>query len=453
MKKLFITLLILAYTLTASTTAFAAVPQTVIDTGLQYLKSQQKDDGHIDGFSGVTDWAAMAFASEDIDLTTVKTASGKSLMEYLQVSLPTPSSSSIEWSRRILTVTAANQNPYDLAGTNLVNGLKTHYNNNQIGNTTAVNDDAFGLIALLASKESTTSAIITDTVLFVLSKQHTDGGFSYSTDTTIDSDIDDTAAAIMALLLAKKQGVATPGLQTAIDNAKEYILSHQNSDGGFAYDPNPQTSWDTSSNVATTSWVLMALSSLGISTEESFTKAENYLLTSQQADGSFPYQPIFPPGDTFDTSYAVFALNESFWPLRIFSGPPPSTTQDTTPTPTPTATPTPSPTPTNSPTPTPIVIGDTVSNSNPTPTPTPTKTSASNNQTVNRRALQQALPKQDSLTLGEAKKEVLGRKTDVGVSGEQKRSIPVSSKLFFGFGMLFLSLSVQSTVKRYKRVN
>jgi len=425
MKKIF--LIILLFLFLAIPSLAVSPNQTAIDSAINYLQTQQKTDGQIDGFSGVSDWASMAFSALDISLSTVSTGSGQTLGYYLKNNPPTLSGSSTDWSRRILAVTADNQNPYDYSGVNLVDGLKTFYKNNQIGNETAINDDIFGLLALISGRESTSSAIVTDTAAFIISHQHTDGSFSYSSDLSINGDVDDTASSIISLVAAKTQGVNVANLQMAIDNAKNYLLSHQNTDGGFAYDPDPATSWDTTSNVSTTSWVVMALAALGMNNDASFVNAQNYLLSTQQSDGSFPYQPIYPPGDTFDTSYVITALKGVFWPIRIFSGNiptvTPTITPTSTPTPTPTNTPTPTPTPTSTPQPT------TAPTSTPTPTSIPIKPDEIRQSQIKSDSIQLHPIVSPSPTPG----QVLGIQTK-----ETNKKIPFQAIIFFGLGVLSL---------------
>ena len=350
--------------------------ETSVENGLLYLRSQQDTAGQVVGFSGVSEWASMAFSAANVDINTVAAVGGVSLRAYLLGSAPDPSASSTEWSRKILAITAAADNPYDFGGVDYVSNLKLNYSGGQIGNTSQLNDDIFGLLALISANESTSSAVMTDTLNFILSHQNADNGFSWSV--TGGSDIDDTASAVMALKAAQGHGLDLSSLPQAIEDAKIYLLTYQNLDGGFAYDPNPLTSWDTSSNVSSTSWVLMALNSLGLENSAEVAAAQTYLRSTQEADGSFPYQPIFPPGDTFNTAYAVLSLTGKYWPIAIYPGtaPTPTPTPDSTPTPTstptpiPTATPTPTPTPTSTPTATPTPTS--IPTATPTLTPTPT---------------------------------------------------------------------------------
>jgi prenyltransferase beta subunit len=418
---------------------YAVDKPAVLNNGLNYLKSQQKTDGSVAGFAGVSDWAGMSFSVSGMDLNTVATTAGQTLISYLQANPPSAGGSSTDWSRRILTVTSVNQNPYSFGGVNLVSGLKNYYNNHQIGNVAADNDDMFALMALLSSGEGTQSAIVADTTAFVISHQHADGGFSYATDPTTGSDIDDSAAGVMALILAKNQGVNNADLPKAVDNAVSYICSHQNPDGGFAYDPNPGTSWDTTSNVSTTSWVVMAFLASG-KKDDHYQNAQNYLMSSQQADGSFPYQSIYPPGDTFDTSYALIALAEKYLPVNIYSGivllseetqpseiPPPisaTVSPEITETviPTPTEKPAPTVTPTVTPEPSPTT----------TPIPAVSPTAVPEDIAVNNADPTADLPAPTSA--------VLGTETDK-TDAAAKHPVPVMSLVFGSLGMLFLAVS------------
>lgn len=460
MEKLFIIIFVFffLFQLTRSL-VFASSNQSSIDKGLLYLRSQQRIDGHIDGFSGVTDWASMAFSGNNIDITAVATQSGQSIEQNLAVNPPSSTSASTEWARKILAVTAAGQNPYDFNGINLVSGLESYYSSNQIGNTAADNDDIFGLLALLASKVDSENKIIADATSFIINHQHTDGGFSYSTDKTAGSDIDDTAAAIMTLQAAKSAGVNNANLQVAIDTAKAYILIHQNTDGGFAYDPNPNTSWDTTSNISTTSWVVMSLSALSMGTDNHFITAQKYLLSSQQSDGSFPYQPSSPPGDTFDTAYVLTALENVFWPIHIFSG--------TVPTDSPTPTAFQADTPSISPSQIVIVATATPTSTStqpqpvdPTSTPTststppvtlpftPTPIAVVQNQlfrTIEPSVLPSSTPKPEPTTA------VLGIQTKSDKSNRQSTKLPVISIVFLVLGSGFLIFHFEKIHQLHKK--
>lgn len=353
-------LLILAVSIVP--TVFAQnLNQQAIDDGITYLRSQQDANGQIFGFPGITAWAAQAFASAGVDPATVKNG-GFSLLDYLSSSPPATSSPATDWERAILAITASGVNPYNFGGIDYVANLETYHNNAQIGSATLLNDDVFGLLALISADHDAPSDIKQDALDFILSHQNTDGGFSWST--TGSSDTDDTAAALQSLVAAQNTGMSAPNLSSAITNAKNYILSAKNSDGGFPY-----LKGDLS-NTSTSSWVVMTLSSLGLDETIESTNAKSYIRENQEQNGSFKWQPS-TTGETFTTSYAILALTGKFWPLLT---PSPTVTPSTTPTPTPTSTPTstPTPTPTNIPTSTPSPTN--IPTHTPTPTVVPTNT-------------------------------------------------------------------------------
>jgi hypothetical protein len=325
-----------------------------LNDGIAYLRSQQQTTGQISGFSGVSAWATMALAAAGVDVAGM-TNGGQSLLDYLKNNPPTTASSATEWERNILAVTAAGANPYNFGGINYITNLQSYHNNFQIGVTTQINDDIFGLPALIAAGSSAPVSTKQDALNFILSHQGTDGGFSWST--TGNSDVDDTAAALMALVSAQKAGMNATILPAAITNAKNFILAAKNTDGGY-----PSVKGGAS-NTSTTAWAVMALNSLG---GQDVNSALTYMRGNQEENGSFKWQTS-SAGETFTTSYTVLALTGKYWPVKTF---PPAGGPTPTITPTPSPTVTATPTPTVSPTVTPPPAGGPTITVTPTPKPT-----------------------------------------------------------------------------------
>jgi prenyltransferase beta subunit len=356
----------LALLIVPAAQATSLANQSTVDNGVAYLKAQQNVDGHIGAYSSDTGWSAVALASAGNDLDAVKTTGGISLLAYLKAHAPSaPDNKATDWERSIIAITAAGQNPYDFGGINYIAQLKNFVNGGQIGLTTALNDDFFGLMALLAGRVSSSDSSVTNELAYVLASQHADGGFSYSTDSTIGSDTNDTAAAVMALKAAQNAGLGSALVSAAVTSARAYLLGTQNVDGGFPYDPLTPIAWGGPvSDGSSTSWVLMSLTSLGEGNSTAGANAQAYLRSLPLVDGSFPsWQPTV--GDVFDTAPAVTALAGGQYPLYVYDGAVPEVVQDETPTPTPTneVIPTPTATPvisaaaTPTPTPTPAVLG------------------------------------------------------------------------------------------------
>ncbi|MGH7246107.1 MAG: hypothetical protein ACREGI_04190, partial [Candidatus Levyibacteriota bacterium] len=74
MKKILITITLILLTIRSISPVFADTT-SAINTGISYLKTQKQPDGSISGFSGVSEWAGIAFEAAGIDIGTVS-ASG-----------------------------------------------------------------------------------------------------------------------------------------------------------------------------------------------------------------------------------------------------------------------------------------------------------------------------------------------------------------------------------------
>jgi hypothetical protein len=298
-------------------TAALALPTNAaaVSAGLDYLDTQQQASGEISGFPGISHWSAMAYVAGGIDPDTVKLTGGTSLLDYLQANPPGAAATANDWSRSILAVVAADQNPYSFGSTDYVAGLKSKHTADQIGSATAVNDDMFGILALVASGVAPTDEALTDALAVVLANQRDNGGWSYSTDAAIGTDVDDTAAAVMALVAASDAGLTVP--DSAVAEAIAYILGTQNTDGGFPNDPLAPPEWGGPiSNVGSSAWALMALTAVGDDDSTEGTDAQEYIRGAQNEDGSFPWSAP-APGDTYNSAMAVIALAGDTWPQAV----------------------------------------------------------------------------------------------------------------------------------------
>lgn len=193
--------------------------------------------------------------------------------------------------RYTLGILAAGGNPENVSGHNLVEAT---YNGDVMKQ--GLNGVAYGLIALdSANFKVPASAIWTKQKLVneLISKQNKDGGWTWDPSSTT-SDIDTTAMVLTAL--APHKGEA--GVQEKIDQAVEY-LSKQYLAGKI-------------DNSSTAAQAVIALSSLNLDANDaSFTKDGtsliSYLLTFQNADGGFDWQGG-DVSDAFSTSQGFQAV-------------------------------------------------------------------------------------------------------------------------------------------------
>jgi hypothetical protein len=268
-------------------------------------------------------WSIMALAAAGSPASTSSVASA------LAASASTSTAIGLE--APILAMTAMGEDPRQAAdGENWVSDLGNFYDGTQIGDTSTLNDDIFGLLALTSAGVSSTDPVVSGTRAFLLNNQNaSDGGWAYNTGGT--SDTNTTAAAIMALLASGSQAS-----DTAMVHAAAYLKSAQNTDGGFTYDPTSQ--WGTSTDASSDSWIISAITALAESptssawSTPSSTNAVDSLLSMQEASsGLFQYQPgsgqdSFSP---ITTSYALLALLGKFLPVGIIA--PTATIATTTP--------------------------------------------------------------------------------------------------------------------------
>jgi len=290
--------LVVAYPLSSTDTEVA--------DALNYLRNAQKPDGSIENFA-TSSWAVMAIAATGEDPHTWKKG-GPSIIEYLKANQHLLNlTTATDVARYILSMTAAGEDPRNITGTDYVAILEGLYANGQIGNEYLLNDDFWGVLALVSAKTAN-STIIQSSMNFIKSNQNGDGGWSWAVGG--NSDVDDTAAAIMALIAAKEFASST-----VIINALNYIKSKQMDNGGFE-------SWGAT-NPGTDSWAIDAIVATGQDptstywTKNGKTPVDD-LLTFQGEDGAFSF-PGPNPTKEWATSYAISALVGKPYPIPASS--------------------------------------------------------------------------------------------------------------------------------------
>lgn len=437
MKKLNITFILIVTILLGLLFVQNVKAYSMIDNGLNFLRSKQDETGRINtGFSAPSQWSAIAFAANGIDILTVKNPS-ISLQDFLMSNVPSEPSAATDWETRILAIVATNGDPTNYGGINYVNHLEGFYNNNQLGDVCSLNDDIFGLLAEITAGSSSSSQIKQDVLNFIISKQDTfDGGFGYSAPGCdwYSTSADMTAAAIQALVAAKENGLSNPNLDNSIDLAKNYLLTNQDGDGGFGY--------YGSSDPDTTGWVLMAFNVLDIQDSTASAQTKNWLISQQSPDDggflAYDYGSSSFVTNATTTAQAIIGLSGKSWILKIFdplSITPTPTSGSGNPTPTVTFTPTPTATPT------PTISQTSSSNNNPTSTPTQYVTPIIDDLGRSRSTLTQIQPTRPIQPI-KPSGQILGEKTQSKT--KKNYSLPF---VFLGLGILFALLHYFKTRK------
>ncbi|HHF58912.1 MAG TPA: hypothetical protein ENL44_01780, partial [Thermoplasmatales archaeon] len=273
----------------------------VIARALNFLRSKQSEDGKI-GDPATTTWAAMAIcaANENIE-------SWNNLVDYLEECINClDHEKATDWERHALAIVACNENPRNFGGVDFVEKIETFYDGEQIGDRNLLNDDFWGIIALISCGVDRENSLIQNVKRYIIEHQNEDGGWGVSREGT--SDVDSTSAAIMALIACgenKSSDVVQKGL--------DFLRSKQSSEGGF-------TSWGIT-NSASTSWAMMAICAAGENPNNWIKNGRSpvdYLLNLQNDDGSFRWNESIDMNAEWMTSYAIPALLGKYYPVNIY---------------------------------------------------------------------------------------------------------------------------------------
>jgi hypothetical protein len=298
--------------LTGSAAATSQERWDAAQQGVQYLSASQPLGGSFACPSTVTNWSAVAAAAAGEDLSVFQTG-GASLLDALLADPLTGACPATDIERRILEISAAGQDASDFGGVNYADLLLGYFNNGQIGEPTLLNDDIFGILALAALGHPDLYDEAQQSLDYLLLNREADGGFSFTTLTDAEcgfycgSDNDDTAAAIVALKAAADIGLTNADLETALEEALQYLLVNtRQADGGFIF----ASVFGGPSSGSSTAWALMALNAVGDSVAAEAAAAQDWLVAHQGDDGNFE---VFG----FDyTPEAVLALLGTTWLLQ-----------------------------------------------------------------------------------------------------------------------------------------
>lgn len=299
--------------------------------GVDFIRTTQQADGGFGGFGpGQTFDAVYAIRAAGVDPRTVTTG-GKSPVDFLRANLADVAASPSLAGKAALAALALGLNPRDVDGVDLVAAAQA----GRDAGTGALGPNAFNHAIVLLGIVCTGNAVPAGAVDFIRASQLEDGGWGFGE----SSDPDSTAIVLQALLAA-----GVPSSDGAAAAAVAFLRASQGSDGGWGFDPNE-------SNANSTAYVIQALIAAGedlasVDYQVGGVGPLAFLLSLQQADGSFPgFDPAYA------TNQAVPALAG-----RTFCNAPQTPIQTVTPPATPTPSPSPAVTPVPQPSPSPTVI-------------------------------------------------------------------------------------------------
>jgi len=140
----------------------------------------------------------------------------------------------------------------------------------------------------------------------IVSTQNEEGGWRYEP-TKKDADISVTVCQTMALRAARNAGFFVPG--KTVTRARDYVLNLQNADGGFRY-----VTAAGESAYPRTGAALVALSSLGVKKKEIYNSGSRYLMQNVPANSEYAGNPHYFYGQYY-AAHALWQQGGDAWKL------------------------------------------------------------------------------------------------------------------------------------------
>lgn len=301
-------LLIVAGTLAAPAPAAAADRNSV--RAVTYLVKSQNADG---GFGAAprrsssqlhTSWAVIGLAAAGRNPNRVR-RNGRSPVDYMVRGIGRVRGiGDIE--RTILALRAAGRSAHRVRGRNLVRELiaKRRRNGSFAG---LANQTAFAILALRAAGRSRNDRVVRAAAGWLLSQHNRDGGYNFAGKGG-RSGIDDTAAALQALVAAGKRSSKT------VRRAAAFLAARQNPDGGLPLAPGQ------ASNAQSTAWAIQGLRAAGRSPARLRRRGARspiaYLRSLQASNGAVRYSRSSRQTPVWVTAQALTGFTAKPFPLR-----------------------------------------------------------------------------------------------------------------------------------------
>jgi Prenyltransferase and squalene oxidase repeat len=276
---------------------------------LSYLIGAQNADGGFGAAPGArsselyTAWAAIGLAAAGRNPAMVSRG-GRSVLSALRAGASTVIGLG-DVERTILALRACGASAHSFAGRDLVGQmLRARAGDGSFHEQ--VNLTAFAILALRAAGHSARFEPIRAAARWIERQQNADGGFSFGAHGGA-SDVDDTGAALQALVVAGAHN------RRRLNGAARYLLRSQNLDGGF-----PQQRGGES-NAQSTAWAAQGLIAakhrLNAVRRRSSRSPTGYLDSLLAPNGSVRYSRTSAQTPVWVTSEALVALAGKVFPV------------------------------------------------------------------------------------------------------------------------------------------
>jgi Squalene-hopene cyclase C-terminal domain/Prenyltransferase and squalene oxidase repeat len=274
-----------------------------------FLAAAQNADGGYGGAAGQSSselysaWVAIGLAAAGRAATSVQHG-GKSVLDALRAqSAQLQGVGDLE--RTILALHACGASVHSLGGADPVAELlRAHARDGSYNRQ--VNLTAFAVFALRAAGRPAKDPVVRAAGRWIARQQDRDGGFGFATRGPV-SDVDDTAAALQALVDAGQRRAPV------VARAVAFLVHAQSLDGGY-----PQQRGGDS-NAQSTSWAIQGLVAAGLNPDDVRRQGSRspigYLQSLIAPDGSVRYSRISSQTPVWVTAQALTALARAPFPI------------------------------------------------------------------------------------------------------------------------------------------
>jgi hypothetical protein len=287
----------------------ASAARVNLSPEIAYLASTQNADGGWGAAAGqptselYSAWAAIGLAAAGRNPQSVR-RDGRTVLDALRAHAGTLEDAG-DYERTMLALRACGAPVTSLAGKNLLAGL-LRYRGSDGSFSHQVNLTAFAIFALRATGDSAGEPAVHAAGAWIARQQDADGGFNFDVRGG-SSDVDDTAAALQALVAA---GIHSG---SGVEHAVAFLLRAQNLDGGFPEQPGGE------SNAQSTAWAVQGLTATGRNVEAIHRSGSRsplgYLQSLVAPNGSVRYSRTGAQTPVWVTAEALTALARAPFPI------------------------------------------------------------------------------------------------------------------------------------------
>jgi hypothetical protein len=276
-----------------STTAGQAAERAV-----SWMHSQQQPDGSFGGFGpGSTTDAVLAIVAAGQDPATFSKGANTPVT-FLKSHAQDIAKTAGGAGKLLIAANALGIDGKSFGGVDLVQAIQATYG---ISATGQYGGDAIGDAFAILGLHAAGQPVPAEAIQRLKSLQTTNGGWSFSGDTTPKSEDTNTTAVVLQALKAEGVDKTDPNV---IKMAVTYLAAQQNKDGGWPYQQGG--SFGSDSDVNSTAYVVQAMQSLQNLTL--VQAGQNFILSLQNKSGAFGFQKSQADDNAGATYQAVPAL-------------------------------------------------------------------------------------------------------------------------------------------------